>query len=306
MATSDTYAYAPGLGEMVLYAFNLAQIRSTALTQEHMFSARMAANMMQSRWANKGPNLWAIDLVTVTLVQTPTVVTASVSGGVATLTYATPDTPVYLAGQDITVAGVGVSGYNGDFTVLSSGPGYVTYASGALANSSGGTISTATPTATYSVAPSTIMILDAYMAIDQNSAPETDRIILPVSRTEYASYPNKTQTGFSTVFWFDRLISPTVTLWPVPDGTSAQYLKYYRVRQIQDAVLAGNLQPEIPYRFLEAYADGLSYRLAKIWNPSIAAMLKTDAAESFADATIEDTENVQYYISPQISSYFRV
>jgi hypothetical protein len=26
-----------------------------------------------------------------------------------------------------------------------------------------------------------------------------------------------------------------VRQWPVPDGSSAQYLKYYRVSQIQDA-----------------------------------------------------------------------
>ena len=61
------------------------------------------------------------------------------------------------------------------------------------------------------------------------------RIILPISRSEYANYPNKSQQGFTTTFWFDRLLSPTITLWPVPDGTSAQYLKYYRVRQIQDS-----------------------------------------------------------------------
>ena len=307
MATSDTYEYNPGLGEIVLYAFNMAGARSTALTQEHMFSARMAANMMLSRWSSNslGVDLWTVDLVTVQLIQTPAILTASVTGGVATLTYDTPDTPVYLAGQDITVAGVNVSGYNGDFTVVSSGPGYVTYASGALANGAGGTISTQYPTASYSVGPSTVMILDAYMGIVPSSGPEIDRIILPISRTEYASYPNKTQQGFSTAFWFDRLISPTVTLWPVPDGMSAQVLKYYRCRQVQDANFAGGQKVEVPYRFLEAFADGLAYRLSRIWNPSIAPALKQIADESYNIAALGDVENVPTYISPQISSYFR-
>jgi hypothetical protein len=83
---------------------------------------------------------------------------------------------------------------------------------------------------TYNVNLNTVMILDAYMQVDNGGGQTTDRIIMPVSRTEYASYPNKEQEGFTTTFWFDRLISPnpTVTLWPVPDGSSAQYLKYYR------------------------------------------------------------------------------
>lgn len=305
MSTSGTYAYAPSLGEIVLYAFNMAGVRNTALVQEHMFSARMAVNMMQASWANQGVNLWTVDLVTVPLVQSPAIITATVSAGVATVTFATPNTPVYLIGSQITVAGVSVSGYNGVVTVTGSGPGFANYATSAVTPGTGGIISTGVPAQTYSVDPATIMILDAYMAIIPSSGPEIDRIILPVSRTEYASYPNKTQTGFSTVFWFDRLISPTVTLWPGPDGTSAQALKYYRTRQIQDANFTGGQNVEFPYRYLDAVADGLAYRLAKIWNPGIAPALKAVADESYNIAALQDEENVQQYISPQVSGYFR-
>ena len=95
--------------------------------------------------------------------------------------------------------------------------------------------------ATYDVDANTVMILDAYVVTDS-----IDRIIMPVSRSEYASYPNKTQQGMTTVFWFDRLIAPTITLWPVPDGTSATSLKYYRVRRLQDAELSNGTTVEIP------------------------------------------------------------
>jgi hypothetical protein len=167
MATTGTYAFNPSLGELTLYAYNLIGIRNTAIVQEHLEAARMAANLLCANWSNRGVNLWAVDLVTVPLV----------------------------AGQT-----------------------------------------------TYSVDSNTVMILDAYMTIDNGNSDPIDRIILPISRTEYASYPNKEQQGFTTTYWFDRLISPTVTLWPVPDGTSAQYLKYYRVRQIQDSALQGATQ----------------------------------------------------------------
>jgi hypothetical protein len=165
----------------------------------------------------------------------------------------------------------------------------------------------------YAVDQSTVMILDAYMAITGNG-PEIDRIIMPISRTEYASYPNKAQQGFTTVFWYDRLISsdrssgsagPSVTLWPVPDGQSAQYLKYYRVRQIQDAALNNGQTAEIPYLWMEAFAYGLAARLAVIWSPDKAITLKAMADESYQIAADQNVETAQQYISPQISGYFR-
>ena len=229
MAISNTYTFNPSLGEITLYAFNLCGIRGTAILQEHMESARMAANMMQANWANRGVNLWAVDLQTVTLV-----------------------------------AG----------------------------------------TATYSVPGSTVVMLDAYMGLVEGST-EIDRIILPVSRSEYANYPNKAQQGFPTVFWFDRLIAPTVTLWPVPDGTSATYLKYYRVRQIQDAGFTSGQTAEIPYLWLEAFADGLAYRLAKIYAPMMATGLKAVADESYNIAANQNVETAQQYITPQLNGYYR-
>jgi len=239
MATSDTYSFNPGLGELTLYAYNLIGIRNTALLQEHMEAARMASNMLCSRWSNMGVNLWAVDLVTTPLV---------------------------------------------------------------------------TDQATYSVDANTVMILDAYVQNDDSGA-NIDRIILPVSRTEYASYPNKEQQGFPTVYWFDRLISssrstgsagPSITLWPVPNTDNGpQSLKYYRVRQIQDSALSNGQTVEIPYLWLEAFAYGLAMRLAQIWNPAAVAMIKPMADEAYQIAASQNIETAQQYISPMISGYFR-
>jgi len=157
---------------------------------------------------------------------------------------------------------------------------------------------------TYSVDSNTVMILDAYLGIT-NSGPEIDRIIMPISRTEYASYPNKSQQGFTTVYWFDRLLSPTITLWPVPDGNSAQVLKYYRVRQIQDSNFTSGQNVEIPYLWLEAFAYGLAARLAVIFAPDKVQILKPMADESYQIAADQNVEYAQQYISPQISGYFR-
>jgi hypothetical protein len=230
MTTSGTTNFSPSIGEVTLYSFNLCQVRSTSLTQEHLNSARQAMNMMLSRWSNMGPDLWKVDTETITLV----------------------------AGQS-----------------------------------------------TYPVPADTIMILDMYARTPAGTS-NTDRIMMPISRTEYASYPNKAQQGFPTVFWFDRLINPTVTIWPVPDGSGApSTITYYRVTQIQDANLPGGETIDVPYRWLDAFANGLAYYLSRIWQPQLSAQLKAEADEAYQIAAAQDTENVSVFISPQIAGYFR-
>ena len=228
MSTSGTYAFNPALGEIVLYAFGQCGIRLTELVQQHMFDARMAANMVQSRWSAQGVNLWAVDLQTVPLV-----------------------------------------------------PG----------------------TATYSVPSTTVAMLDAYVTIGSGST-ATNRYLLPISRSEYASYPNPQQQGFPTVYWFDRLLSPTVTLYQTPDGNETSF-SYYRMRQIQDAAMPDGAQVEVPYYFLEAFALALAQRLAAMWAPDRAQGLKVLADEAYNIAIEQNVETANFYISPMVQSYWR-
>jgi len=99
--------------------------------------------------------------------------------------------------------------------------------------------------------------------------------------------------------------NPTVTLWPVPDGTSAQYLKYYRVVQLQDANLQSGQTVQIPYLWMEAFSYGLALRLAMMWAPDKVALMKPLSDESYDIAAAQNVETAQQYISPTISSYFR-
>jgi hypothetical protein len=160
-------------------------------------------------------------------------------------------------------------------------------------------------TTTYTVPAETAMILDAYIRF---GSPFTDRVIYPISRTEYSTYPEKTLQAFPTVFWFDRLISPTITLWPVPDGNGPYTLFYYRVRQIQDASYSDGtnaLDIELPYLWLDAFVAGLAARLARIYAPPLEGQRKMDADEAWALASKQDVENVNIMMSPGLSFYFR-
>lgn len=155
--------------------------------------------------------------------------------------------------------------------------------------------------ATYSVDPSTVMMLDVYLEFGD---PPQDRLIFPISRTEYASYVNKTQEGVPNVFWFDRLISPTFTLWYVPDQTGVYTVNYYRCTQPQDVALASGQTPAIPYRFIDAMVAGLAHRLARIYAPTLEQLRKADADEAWRIAATQDVENVALNIVPGMSGYW--
>lgn len=157
-------------------------------------------------------------------------------------------------------------------------------------------------TATYSVDPKTIMILDVYLSY--SGAPLSNRLMFPISRTEYASYSNPTAQGTPSVFWYDRLISPSVTLWYVPDQSNYYTLNYYRVTQNQDANLPGGETPAIPYRWLDAMVAGLAARLAAIYAPDREDKLALKADKAWSIAATQDTENVDMVVAPQVGGYY--
>jgi len=153
-------------------------------------------------------------------------------------------------------------------------------------------------TATYSVDAKTVMVLDAYITIDSQ-----DRLIFPISRTEYASYVNKTDQGTPSVYWYDRILSPTITLWLVPDDSTVT-LNYYRCTQNQDANLQSGETAAVPFRFLDAMVAGLAHRLARIYAPDLEQQRKQDAMEALAIAQTQDIEVVPMVVQPILSGYF--
>lgn len=152
--------------------------------------------------------------------------------------------------------------------------------------------------ATYNVDAKTVMILDAYITVS-----DQDRLIFPISRTEYASFPNKTDEGVPSVFWFDRILAPTLTLWLVPD--QAYILSYFRCTQNQDANLQSGETAAVPFRFLDAMIAGLAHRLARIYAPDLEQQRKQDAAEALAIAQTQDVENIPMTIRPQLQGYYQ-
>lgn len=152
---------------------------------------------------------------------------------------------------------------------------------------------------TYAVPAPTVMILDLYLRIG-----DIDRILWPVSRTEYASYSNKTQQGVPTVFWYDRLISQNITFYPVPDGSGPYTVRFYSVRQTQDADVSNGYNPEIPYRFYEAYCAGLAWKLSETYAPQLEDKLFARYTRAMQIALTQDTENIGMTIMPGLGGYY--
>jgi hypothetical protein len=167
------------------------------------------------------------------------------------------------------------------------------------------TVSLVAGTSQYTAPTNIVSLLDVYVSNTSSGSP-IDYILLPVSRTEYASYPNKVQRGRPSVYWYNRQIASVMNLYMVPDGTSVQTMTYYYVSQIQDADFAGAQTADLPYRWLSAFRDGLAYRLALVWKPELAAGRGILADKSFNIAAAQDIEQqTSLYISPGLSSYYR-
>ena len=157
--------------------------------------------------------------------------------------------------------------------------------------------------ATYSVPAETRMILSAF--IRYASSPQLDRYMYPISRDEYAAISTKTQQGFPSQYWFDRLRAPTVTFYLVPDGAFPYDFFYYRARQIQDAAILNGQNLELPYRFFDAITADLAHRLARIFKPEMEQQRKMDRDEAWSIAAADDTEWTPMYITPGLSGYYR-
>ena len=68
MATSGTFAYEPSVAEWCDEAFERCGLDPAELTVRHLRSARRSLNLMFSDWPNRGVKLWAVDQVTLDLI----------------------------------------------------------------------------------------------------------------------------------------------------------------------------------------------------------------------------------------------
>ena len=144
-------------------------------------------------------------------------------------------------------------------------------------------------TATYTLPSNVVMVLDAYRSTTSGGI-QTDIFMTPISRDDYASYPQKQTQAPPTVYWMNRQITPTMTLYPTPDNGGPYTLNMYVCTQIQDANIPSGETPDLPTRWFDALCAGLAYRLSRIYAPTLEQVRKTDYMEAWALAANQDIE----------------
>jgi len=157
-----------------------------------------------------------------------------------------------------------------------------------------GTVSVTSGTASYDLANDYVDLLEVVL---RNSS-SVDFTLTQMSRSEYLTIPNKATTGQPSQYYFNRQVTPTITLWATPDASYT--LVYYYVRRIQDADTLVNTT-DAPFRFLPCMVAGLAYYLAIKKAPDRIQILKTLYEEEFQRAAAEDANSTPLKLTPNIS-----
>lgn len=173
-------------------------------------------------------------------------------------------------------------------------------------------VSLSSGVATYTLDAEIVAIQLAYLTTTSGGS-STDRPLGPMSAVDYASQANKSMSGPPTAYWFNRQITPQITMWPVPDSSATYTLKLRCVRQAEDATMPAGVGVEIPYRFTTAFVDGLAARLGGVYpesaikalGPNALVMLEAKADKSWGIASTQDTEATPMFITPSMGSYYR-
>lgn len=158
----------------------------------------------------------------------------------------------------------------------------------------------------YSVPNTTVFLLDVYIRQNPGNSMPSDRILLPISRTDWASTANKTMTGFPTSFWYDRLLSPVLTLWPVPDQTIVNGLNYYVQKRPMDMNNENGTQIAIPYEAYDCFVWCLAERLAFIYAPDRLAVVGPRKQQAYQRMLQTTTENVPMDFAVNMRGYYRM
>jgi hypothetical protein len=168
--------------------------------------------------------------------------------------------------------------------------------------------------ATYTLPANLVTMMEMYFStVNANGAGfNEDRIMVPVTRTQYAMIPNKLQPGLPTQYWLERLEQPVVTIWqPAFQGAPAYVINYNYLQRIDDAGIGTGQIPDLPYRALDALCAGTARRLAKKFAPpqiraEIVAETKEDFAEAWNNFVTNDIEDGPLIMQPNVGGYARM
>ena len=290
MATSGSSDFDPDVAEYVEEAFERCGLE--VRTGYDLKTARRSINLMLADWANRGLNQWTIEETSISLATN----VGNYPGGTLTITVAASGS--FSVAETITGSS---SSATATITSLPSATSMAitlpvgTFTNGeTLTGATSGATTTLSAAVDFSSVRNTIDILSAVVTRDG-----TDYGIGRLSRDEYLNIPKKTQSGRPSQFYLDRLITPVLKLWPVPDGDT-DIVKFDRLVRMDDADDYTNTM-SVPFRFYPCFAAGLAYYLSIKRAPDRIQFLKVMYEEELTRAMTEDRDKASFSITPGLS-----
>lgn len=136
-----------------------------------------------------------------------------------------------------------------------------------------GTINLTANQPTYTLPANLVTLTELYYTTvnGNGSGINLDRIMVPITRTQYSMVTNKLQQGIPTQYWFQMLAVPQITIWeiPAPGAASPNYvLNWYGLQQMQDANLEGGQTPDVVRRAIPALTAKMAFRLCEKFGPT--------------------------------------
>mgnify|MGYP003635409352 FL=1 len=167
------------------------------------------------------------------------------------------------------------------------------------------TVSMVASTTTYNVdstnATAPIDVLDAFIRETVGSE-TTDLPMSRLSRAEYSHITTKTSTGKPNQFFINKQLTPTITVWPVPDVSSTYTIHMNVLTRMDDADSATNTM-DMPFRFYPCLTAGLAYYISMKRAPQLTGQLKAIYEEEFDRALSTDEDRTSFNIAPNLSGY---
>ena len=152
---------------------------------------------------------------------------------------------------------------------------------------------------TNSTAP--IDVLDVFIR-ETTGSETTDIPLSRLSRAQYSHITNKTSEGKPNQFFINKQLTPTITVYPVPDKSSTYTLYLNVLTRMDDADSATNTM-DMPFRFFPCLTAGLAYYISMKRAPQLTGQLKVIYDEEFDRALSQDEERSSFHISPNLRNY---
>ena len=291
MAISGSKDFEPNVAEYIEEAFERCGLELR--TGYDAKTARRSLNLMLADWSNRGLNRWTMKRFTQTFAK------AVSEYPVGTITLNVSASGSFTIGETIT--GGTRAATASVITKPDSTSMTITVPSGTFTSGetiTGGTsAATTTTTAVVSLedTQATIDILSGVIRRD-----DADISVTRVSRDEYLAIANKTTPGRPVQFYVNRQITPVVTVWPVPENSTDQFI-YDRLVRMDDADASVDTM-EIPFRFYPCLAAGLAYYISLKRAPDRIQVLKALYEEEFTRAAEEDRDKANIKLVPTYNS----